>query len=353
MESASAAQQPARHFGLRRASIGVGNLVIVYVDHATLVPIRVTPGTLFECKYGKFEHDKMIGKKFGSKISALLGFIYLLPPTPELWAEALTHRTQILFLADVSMIILQLNLLPGNRVVEAGTGSGALSHAIARSIGDSGHLFTYEFNAERAKMAAEEFRANGLEYCITCQCADVCDPNWCYPGLDNGTIDAVIFDVPQPWDAIPRIGQIIRPGGRLCTFSPCIEQISSTMQVLAENGFTRAEVVEVLYRNYAVMPQLQQPNTIMSAVLKARTMLEASGDEEGSERSGSQAVERLDSSSGEYEAASKRQRIDNESTSCTGLMDPKNMPLPGLLTKQFSDKRGHTGFLLFCSKTVG
>jgi hypothetical protein len=48
------------------------------------------------------------------------GFVFLLSPTSELWTLALPHRTQILYLADISTVINFLELRPGSVVLESG-----------------------------------------------------------------------------------------------------------------------------------------------------------------------------------------------------------------------------------------
>ena len=141
------------------------------------------------------------------------------------------------------MIVLQLEVQPGCVVLEAGTGSGSLSHALARAIGPRGELHTFEFNAQRAKLAAAEFAANFPQQRVRCRHGDVCAENWSYDEfLSPGSVDAAIFDLPQPWDAVRIAGPLIRPGGRLCTFSPCIEQVARTLDALREAGFTGVEV---------------------------------------------------------------------------------------------------------------
>ena len=79
-----------------------------------------------------------------------------LHPTPELWTQALLHRTQILYSTDISLLSLQLGLRPGANVLECGTGSGSLSHAIARTIAPNGHLYTFDFHEQRVEIARLE-----------------------------------------------------------------------------------------------------------------------------------------------------------------------------------------------------
>lgn len=55
------------------------------------------------------------GRKEGDK-----GYVTLLAPTPELWTMSLSHRTQILYVADISAVITYLNIRPGSVVIESG-----------------------------------------------------------------------------------------------------------------------------------------------------------------------------------------------------------------------------------------
>ena len=114
-------------------------------------------------RYGSFPHSRMLGQPFGSrmKATAAAAATSTCSPSPE-WTEALPHRTQILYIADISMICLQLELLPGNIVVEAGTGSGSLSHALR--VTASGTLHTFEFNAQRAQLRAVASAAAATPY---------------------------------------------------------------------------------------------------------------------------------------------------------------------------------------------
>lgn len=140
-----------------------------------MIPLEVTPGLELNNRFGVFSHSDLIGLPYGTKVSSRngRGFVYVLRPTPELWTLALPHRTQILYLADIAFIVSSLNIRPGSSVIEAGmsftydrgfpesssnltpvgTGSGSFTHSVARTIGPSGTLHSYEFHEERASKA--------------------------------------------------------------------------------------------------------------------------------------------------------------------------------------------------------
>lgn len=103
-----------------KSLIEEGDLVIVYLDVRHLYPITVKRDEVFQSKYGALKHNDVIGKKFGSSVSCTRGYVYVLFPTPELWTVTLPHRTQILYAADISLIVFQLELKPGSIVCEAG-----------------------------------------------------------------------------------------------------------------------------------------------------------------------------------------------------------------------------------------
>lgn len=96
------------------------DVAIVYLNHNSLYPVKVTKSLSYNMKYGTLKYKDIIGKPYGSKIKCTKGSVYVLQGTPELWTVSLPHRTQILYTPDISLITLQLELKPGSIVLESG-----------------------------------------------------------------------------------------------------------------------------------------------------------------------------------------------------------------------------------------
>lgn len=139
------------------------------------------------------------------------GWAYVLQPTPELWTQTLPHRTQIIYTPDISMILFQLEVRPGSIVIESGTGSGSLSHAFSRALKPYGHLHTFDFHEQRCEVAREEFKAHGIDDCITAYHRDVCADG--FGDALDGKVDAVFLDLPAPNLAVPHAVKAFKASG--------------------------------------------------------------------------------------------------------------------------------------------
>ncbi|XP_055349425.1 tRNA (adenine(58)-N(1))-methyltransferase catalytic subunit TRMT61A-like [Paramacrobiotus metropolitanus] len=232
-------------------TVSEGDTVIVHVDFATLLSVRVDPTVrepTVQTKYGAIPYKNLIGHKYGTKYHCKKGYVFILRATPELWTKTLPFRTQILYLPDISMIIMHLDLRPGCMVGESGTGSGSLSHTIARTIAPHGHLYTFDYHDLRVQQAEKEFLQHGLNHVITARKADVYAEG--YLELD-GILDAILLDLPRPWVAVPKVKKALKRscgGARIGSFSPCIEQVQRTCLALKQEGFADIVTLECLMR---------------------------------------------------------------------------------------------------------
>ncbi|KAK4757591.1 hypothetical protein SAY87_018892 [Trapa incisa] len=231
-------------------SIKCGDLVIIYERHDVMKAIKVNEGSIFQNRFGVFKHSDWIGKPFGSKVySNKGGFVYILAPTPELWTLVLSHRTQILYIADISFVIMYLEVVPGCLVLESGTGSGSLTTSLARAVAPHGHIYTFDFHEHRAASAREDFEKTGVNNLVTVGVRDIQGEG--FPEEFGRRADSVFLDLPQPWLAIPSAAKMLKFDGTLCSFSPCIEQVERSCEALQAN-FTDVRTFEILLRTYEV-----------------------------------------------------------------------------------------------------
>ncbi|CCW68595.1 unnamed protein product [Phytomonas sp. Hart1] len=260
------------------------DIVLVFHNYLNLTPLKLKAGDILHCKEGKFAHNDIIGKPLGTYIQGLSNIkddpitpsILVLQNSADLWTQAVPHRTQIIYDTDIAVIVFKLNLGPNKRVAEAGTGSGSLTHSLARAVFPKGVVFTYDFHKDRCLEARREFRGNGIgPKLVSSHWRDVCAVNTGVPdidpdqvdeevdvanmikplcgfGLPRCSVDAVFLDVPAPWESIENVRHILKPNGMLCTFSPCIEQTQHTASKLRESPqeFVDVHTVEALTKYF-------------------------------------------------------------------------------------------------------
>jgi tRNA (adenine57-N1/adenine58-N1)-methyltransferase len=233
--------------------IADGDLVLVWQTRSSIKPLFMKRDELMNTRFGAYPHRLMIGEKYGKQMASVSkqGFVHLLRLSPELWSLSLPHRTQIVYTPDASYIIQRLKIRPGSRVIEAGTGSGSFTHMMCRTVGKKGTLFTYEFHEARFKEARIEIEDHGMTDNVQITHRDVCKDGFDIDGVDISAT-AIFLDLPSPWAAIPHLKRVVnrKQAVSICCFSPCIEQVVKTVEVLRKEGFQRIEMVEVSARKW-------------------------------------------------------------------------------------------------------
>ena len=375
-----------------KETIHEGDLVVIMEAFDKLTFTYVKTCEIYCNRHGHFYHQDFIGKPFGSKIRSRnnrgYGFLYLLKPTPELWARSLTHRTQIVHQLDQSQIVWQLQLRPNAVVVESGTGSGAMSHALIRTIAPHGHLHTYEFNAARARAAALEFASNGVAHLVTVHHKDVCccaaaakqqqqqddnvdidnddidkdidragnATNTTIPGgfdLPDDSVDAVFLDLPEPWWAVPHAAAVLKPNARLASYSPCVEQTQSTVQALQQAGFHSIKTME-----YRLQEHYVDEVTYESPPSAKRPRFAAYDHEARSKAlaSGATAPDAAAGMDGTTTGNDEKSVADDETAIpvvVAGEDHPESAKKPPLVVaRPFASMRGHTAFLTFATAGI-
>mmetsp|Transcript_53327 Transcript_53327/g.114580 ORF Transcript_53327/g.114580 Transcript_53327/m.114580 type:complete len:358 (+) Transcript_53327:70-1143(+) len=238
-----------------------GDHVILWGGYSNISGVVLKSGAITNNRFGAFHHDDLLAQPYGSKVRTRKGgqWMAMLRQSPELITQSLLHRTQIIYHADISLLIALLDARPGRVLCEAGTGSGSVSTSLARALRPGGRLHTFEFHADRQRQAAADFARYGLEDTIVSRHGDVCKDGF-GAALGEGAVDGIFLDLPAPWLAIPHADRCLVGGGRIVTFSPCIEQIEKTAAEFRRGGrYQNVRLFETLAVNWGVKEEEARP----------------------------------------------------------------------------------------------
>jgi tRNA (adenine57-N1/adenine58-N1)-methyltransferase len=221
--------------------------------------VKVETGKTFHTHKGFIKLDELLGKNFGDTFQSSLGahFIALKPALTDYIMKS-SRNTQITYPKDAALIVMFSGIGPGSRVVESGTGTGALTTALAHYVKPNGKVYTYELRGEFQKNAEKNLkRSNLLEY-VEMKSGDVTT------SIEERDVDAVILDLATPWLVIAHAYEALKPSGILVSFSPTIDQVVKATEALRENNFILIETVECIMRAMQVERGKTRPQTLMT-----------------------------------------------------------------------------------------
>lgn len=239
--------------------ISPGDLILFYNSDRLIYLRKVLEKGNFECHKGRIPWEEITGRNYGDHVSTHMGikFILLRPSLADLMI-GVKRRTTIAYPKDAGYILLRASIAPGVKVAEVGSGSGALTLILARYVQPDGHVFTFERRPEFLKIAEKNVKDAGVGDYVTFQTRDVA-----LTGFGVADIDVCVVDVPEPWEIVRHAVRALSKGGRWVSLSPTTEQLQETRVSLAEYGFTRFEVWEVLLRQMRIRPQGSRPKEQM------------------------------------------------------------------------------------------
>ena len=82
-------------------------------------------------------------------------------------------------------------------------------------------------------------------------------------GIKEKNVDAIILDIPNPWDAISHAWNALTPGGYLCTYSPLISQVEQSVKEIQKHPFTSIKTIEFIEREMIVGEKGTRPSFSM------------------------------------------------------------------------------------------
>src|SRR5512143_1056605 len=237
-----------------------GDLVqLVGLRHKHFI-LTLQAGTKFETHRGILQHDDLIGKPWGTQVFSHIGaaFFLLQPSLADLITE-LPRTPQILYPKDIGYILVTMGIGPGQTVMEAGTGSGSMTTALAYMVGREGRVISYEVKPDVQNLARKNLNRFGLDTRVDFKLRDIAD------GFDETDADSFFLDVPNPYDYTVLVRNALKPGGFLCCLVPTVNQVEKTLIALRQTNFAFVEVCEILLRFYQAEPNRLRPTDRMVA----------------------------------------------------------------------------------------
>jgi tRNA (adenine57-N1/adenine58-N1)-methyltransferase len=236
-----------------RSILGAGERVLLVDAKERRYLITLRPGASFHTHVGIIDHDDLIGVPEDSTVLGSTGRRFLVVrPTLSDAVLKMPRGAQVIYPKDLGAILIEADIAPGVRVLEAGVGSGALSMALLRA---GAEVVGYELREDFAQGARNNVQAMlGADARYRVEIRDV------YEGIEEQGLDRILLDLPEPWQVLPHAVKAMRPGGILCAYLPSINQTAQLRGALEPNGFGMASTLEVLHRTWHVEARSVRPD---------------------------------------------------------------------------------------------
>ena len=237
-----------------------GDLVLLVGQRHKHYIITLKAGIEFQTHRGTLKHDDLIGLSWGTQVYSHNGNpFYIFSPSLADVLRDMPRNTQILYPKDIGFIFMTTGIGPGARVLEAGTGSGAMTTALAYAVGSTGQVYSYEVRKPMQKLAQKNLRRLGLDERVDFKMRDIEE------GFDETDVDVLFLDVQAPHDYMKQARGAIKPGGFFASLVPTSNQVQQLLIALQQNGFAFVEVCEIMLRYYKAQPARLRPTDRMIA----------------------------------------------------------------------------------------
>jgi tRNA (adenine57-N1/adenine58-N1)-methyltransferase len=243
LAAAAAARAESPHAMLRAGES------VLFIDRKEREYLRaLKAGARIHIRNGFIAADDLIGGPDGREVKNSGGEPYLiLRPTYATLIPNLPRRAQVIYPKDVGTILLWGDIAPGVRVLEVGTGPGALTMALLRAVGPNGRVISYEIRQDFADMAranVQQFHGDAPNW--TVKVADARE------GVEERDLDRMVMDLAEPWTLLAVAHQALRPGAVLTVYVPTVLQVKQFVDQARTSGFGAVQVSETLLRHWHV-----------------------------------------------------------------------------------------------------
>ncbi len=235
-----------------------GDIALLISQDGKRFMVRLQAGGTQHTHRGMVSHDEIIGQPWGREIMSHREYPFLLlqPSIHDLLMNV-KRLSQIVYPKEIGYLLLKMNIGPGARVIEAGTGSGAMAIALAHAVRPMGRVYSYEQREDMLRAAARNLERVGLSAYVELKQRDIGE------GFDERDVDALFLDVREPWLYMAQVREALTGGGFFGALVPTTNQVSDLVAGLELHRFADIEVAEILLRGYKAVAQRLRPEDRM------------------------------------------------------------------------------------------
>jgi len=253
-------------------SISEGDRVTLFLKgkrHTTVIRSgRMDAGSF------SFPGESLMGQTYGRNEIAGMELV-VLPALARDHMETLDRGPQIILPGDASTILFYADIHEGSVVLEAGTGSGSMTIALASAVGEKGRVITMDNVPKHLEGAKRNVKRAGYLDRVEFLKGDIRDKSTfaeLFMSQPLERVDSVVLDMPDPWAAVNSIRGIMKPGGILAGYIPTTNQVerfrmelqaSITAPEITDHGFIDVFTMETLRREMVVKKGAVRPDYSM------------------------------------------------------------------------------------------
>ena len=206
----------------------------------------------FHTQYG-FIKSADLKKKNGSilKTNTKKELLVFSPSFIDLYRK-IKRDAQIIPLKDIGLIIAETGINKNSKILDAGSGSGALACFLAHLCKE---VVTYEIRKDFIEIVKKNIKFLDLKN------VKIKNKN-IYDGRDEKNIDVIVLDLPEPWKTIKSAKKALKIGGFLVSYSPSIPQTMDFVnEINKDNGFIHIKTSEIIEREWEVDERKVRPKS--------------------------------------------------------------------------------------------
>ncbi|HWB87648.1 MAG TPA: tRNA (adenine-N1)-methyltransferase [Acidimicrobiia bacterium] len=242
-------------------ALGEGDPALLIDSKGRHFLLRLERGKTFQYHQGSVPHDALVGCEDGTWVTSSSGArLLLLRPRLADFILKMKRGAQVVYPKDLGPILIFADIAPGMTVLEAGTGSGALTLALSRAVGPAGRVVSVELREDHAAHARKTLERwfGTIPPNVEIRIGDVAEQ------VAVVEPERIVLDLPEPWHTLDAAARHQPDGGVICAYLPTVPQVQTMVERARASGrFAEIEVREFLMREWNVSGRSVRPEHSM------------------------------------------------------------------------------------------